>query len=113
MILSRAPYRTGMSLIEVIAMVALMALIASAGMMFMQRGGTDANLRACEAHRVVLSNEVRLYEAMVGGLPNASLSDLVSVVRQEEPLPVCPTSQSPYRLHRGFIVCPQHGSDAP
>lgn len=102
-----------MSLIEVIAMVALMAIMASASMMFLRRGGTDANERACEAHRVVLSNEVRLHEAMTGTLPNASLSDLVSVVRQGDPLPVCPTSKSAYRLNRGFIVCPLHGDDAP
>jgi prepilin-type N-terminal cleavage/methylation domain-containing protein len=103
--------RQAMTLIEIIAAVALISIVGFLGMRHVQTAGTGGQNRACELNRQMLQNEVDRYQRLNRTLPSSDLRELVTPEYLDAAIPVCPVSGSVMRIDRnGDVVCPTHPS---
>jgi type II secretory pathway pseudopilin PulG len=95
----RSHIRPGLTLLQLVAAITILLILA---IIVLPRFGTaaaDAKSRACEANRRNIEVQARLWYRTKGTWPATNLSDLgANVSFLPEGLPVCPVDGSAYSL---------------
>ncbi|MGI9470876.1 MAG: type II secretion system protein [Rubripirellula sp.] len=100
-----------MSLLEIVAALAIASSVAAIGIQYIQPAGDSARQRSCDLTRQLLQNDCQLYLETNGRLPQADLLELQSEQYSGDQLPTCPGTGESYRLdRRGVVHCPTHES---
>lgn len=98
--------RHGLSLLELLACITILGIVAAVIIPRLQSGAQDCNSEACRLHQGTIEVQVQLWKRQYGSLPSSDLSN-ISVSTQHFPdgLPSCPVDSSPYRIDsQGHIV---------
>ena len=91
--------RGGLTLLELVATVAIVMILAVVVLSRFGSSAIDAKKRACEANRCNLEVQARLWYRTKGSWPAANLSDMgANTSFLPEGLPVCPVNGSAYTL---------------
>jgi len=105
------PGRAGFSLIEVVAAVALLALIVAISIPFLSKPSEDVKQNTCYMNKGEIEVQAQLWFRNKGNWPAADLRDIGSDRRYfPDGLPTCPEDGSSYRLNRrtGKVVGHTH-----
>jgi general secretion pathway protein G len=101
----------GFSLLELLAVVAIIGAMA---MLLIPRASAareKAAQKACEHNRALINSAVERY-AVTNGVPPASLNDLNTLDYFPNGIPVCPVSGSAYTLDAGTQRVSGHSGGA-
>ena len=111
--------RSGVTLMNVIAAIAISATVAVATLMALHEPTNTTQDRACQLLREAVSLEVQRYRADFERYPRANFSDLIRDGYWTGSRPCCPAFEQPgqgdlrrvrFLTHRGGDVrCPVHG----
>ncbi|TWT53928.1 hypothetical protein Pla22_15620 [Rubripirellula amarantea] len=97
------------TLIEVIAAVILVSVVAMLGIQHVRTAGESGQARGCELNRRTLQLEVERYELLNRSLPSRDLRELKSADYWNGDLPTCPVTGQAMTIDRdGNVVCPTH-----
>ncbi|GAB5405529.1 MAG: hypothetical protein Aurels2KO_37600 [Aureliella sp.] len=96
---TRQPSRSGMSLLELLACVSILAVLAAALVPRLSGGASHARARACEVQREVIEVQSALWKRKTGKWPASDLSD-VSADRSffPEGALACPVDGEAYKI---------------
>ncbi|WP_171187114.1 type II secretion system protein [Alienimonas chondri] len=86
--------RRGLSLLELIAVVLLLSIVAAVVVPRLGGAGRDVNVQSCDRNREAIDLHAALHLRNTGSWPQANLSDLAATL--PEGLPVCPIDGSAY-----------------
>ena len=91
--------RCGMSLLELLACVAILGVLALVIIPRLGDGSKQAEKAACEINREVIQIQASLWKHQKGSFPAANLADIgTSVAHFPEGLPTCPVDGSSYTI---------------
>lgn len=100
----------GLSLIELLACIAVLGIVAAVIIPRLQSGAKDCNKEACRVHQGTIETQVQLWRRQNGSWPSSDLSELSGLANYyPEGLPTCPVDGSAYRIDSaGRIIGHQH-----
>lgn len=94
-----AGIRRAMSLLELLASLTIVAVIATVMLPRLGGGASDAKNKSCELRRSVVEVQCMLWKRQNGSFPNTGLSDIGTDVEYfPDGLPVCPVDGSAYKI---------------
>ena len=100
---------SGFSLLEIIAAVILVSVVALLGIQHVRTAGDTGQARACELNRRNVQLEVQRYQQLNRSLPSADLRELRAAEYWNGDLPICPATGRAMTIDRdGNVVCPDH-----
>lgn len=108
---STAVRRRGLSLLELLACVTILAVLTMAILPRLGNGAAHARSESCRVNIHVLEVQCALWRREHGQWPMSSMSDIgADQTFFPEGLPVCPVDETPYVLdsHTGRIQPHQH-----
>jgi competence protein ComGC len=96
---ARPVARRAMSLVELLAIVAMIGVLAAVVIVRIGSTSDDARGRACNVQRGNIEIQIQLYFRSEGAWPATNLADLGGQVAYfPEGLPSCPVDGSPYTM---------------
>jgi len=103
-------HRTGLSLLELLAAVVILGVLASVILPRLQSGGKDCKREACKVNLHTIEIQSQLWKRQRGGFPASTLSDIgSSATHFPDGLPVCPVDGTAYRIDsQGRVVGHSH-----
>jgi prepilin-type N-terminal cleavage/methylation domain-containing protein len=116
----RLQSRKGMTLIEIIAAIALTAVVAIASVQLLNRPRLVTGQSTCELERETVQQEVQRYFHDFGAYPSRDMRELVTAgywnrIGAQRPgattSPTCPLTSQTLQLQNGRVRCPIHGGD--
>ncbi|WP_167546794.1 prepilin-type N-terminal cleavage/methylation domain-containing protein [Stieleria maiorica] len=94
-----SPRRRGLSLLELLAALAIMGVIAVAIVPRISGGAREASDSSCQLRKAVIEVQVSLWRREVGRWPARDLSDIGANVRYfPDGLPRCPVDGTRYEI---------------
>jgi general secretion pathway protein G len=106
----KTKHRLGLSLIELLACIAILGIVAAVILPRLQSGAKDCNAEACRVHQGTIEVQVQLWKRQYGNLPSQDLNDIgQSSTHFPDGMPSCPVDGAAYRIDsKGRIVGHQH-----
>ncbi len=107
----RIQLRTAMSLLELLACVSILAVLAAALVPRISGGASHAKSRACEVQREVIEVQAAIWKRKVGKWPATDLSDIsADSAYFPEGKMLCPVDGSAYKIDgtTGHVVGHNH-----
>jgi prepilin-type N-terminal cleavage/methylation domain-containing protein len=106
----RSISRAGLSLLELLAAVVILGVLASIIVPRLQSGGKDCKREACKVNRHTIEIQSQLWKRQQGALPASGLSDIAaSKAHFPDGIPVCPVDGSAYGIDaQGKVVGHSH-----
>ena len=102
--------RRGLTLLELVAAIAIVLVLAAIVLPRLGTASASAKRRACEANRRNLEVQARLWYRTKGSWPAANLSDLgANASFLPEGVPVCPVDGAAYTLDASTHQILGHG----
>ncbi|GIW99887.1 MAG: DNA-binding protein [Pirellulaceae bacterium] len=105
------PQRRGLSLLELLAVLTIMGVLAAIVVPRLGSGGAVAKKEACAVQQATIAIQCKLWQREHGRLPRRDLSDIGTDPRYfPEGLPTCPVDQTAYQIHplTGEVVGHEH-----
>ncbi|MCA9125975.1 MAG: prepilin-type N-terminal cleavage/methylation domain-containing protein [Planctomycetales bacterium] len=105
------PRRRGLSLLEMLACITIIGIVAAVIVPRLGSGGEVAKINACNIQRETIQIQSLLWRRATGDWPSSTLSDIgADVVYFPEGLPTCPLDDSSYTLDTdtGLVVGHDH-----
>ena len=102
--------RSGMSLLELLACVSILAVLAAALVPRLSGGASHAKARACEVTREVVEVQAALWKRKMGKWPAPDLSDISADPNYfPDGAMVCPVDGDKYRIDaQGKVIGDNH-----
>ncbi|MEM1304036.1 MAG: prepilin-type N-terminal cleavage/methylation domain-containing protein [Planctomycetota bacterium] len=103
--------RLGFSLMELMASVTIIGVLAAIGIARMVTPITNANVNACHAHKGEIELQAQLWRRNKGSFPAANLGDIaIDAAYFPEGLPTCPVDGTAYTIDAatGLVVGHTH-----
>ena len=104
----RSRRRSGLSLLEIVAAVALLGVVAAVALPRLAGAGRDVRADACDRNLELIDLHAALHRRNTGDWPAADLSDLTTAAFPEGP-PVCPVDGAAYTFDRSAGRAVPHG----
>jgi len=93
------PFRTGFSLMELLAVVVILGIIAALIVPRVSNGTDTAKVKSCQHNHTEINITVEQYYLHTGLWPANDLSDMATDVNYfPDGLPTCPVTGAAYRL---------------
>lgn len=95
----RAASRSGMNLLEIVAVTTLLGVVATIAVVRLAGGGTTAKKNACYLTKGNIEAQVQLWYRNKGTMPASNLADIgANVAYFPAGLPTCPVDNSAYTI---------------
>jgi general secretion pathway protein G len=96
---ARRPTRSGLSLVELLAVLAILGFIAAILIPRVVDGDTDSKIAACKAHKGNIEVQAELWLHDTGSWPTTNLSNIgTNLDYFPAGLPTCPLDGSSYTI---------------
>jgi len=101
---------TGFSLLELLAVVVILGVIAALVVPRMSLHADDARAAACHTNKREVENQAHMYWFSNGDFPSASLTEIDNVNHFPDGLPTCPVNGTTYTIdtETGVVVGHNH-----
>ena len=99
----------GLTLIELVAALAIAAVVVALGLQYLRPTGDQGKQRSCDATREILQDYADRHREQVGVSVSRDLRELEVGEYAGPTLPTCPATGRAYRLDgNGVVGCPIH-----